>query len=77
MQNKNRLEHEIDNLPSNIKYRDQMISDMNSRLCGMYDIMAQIQDNIDDAIARLEAANNEQITIENVCSILNNFSIEY
>lgn len=53
MQNKNRLEHEIDNLPPNIKYRDQMISDMNSRLCGMYEIMAQIQDNIDDAIARL------------------------
>lgn len=77
MQNKNRLEHEIDNLPSNIKYRDQMISDMNSRLYGMYDIMAQIQDNIDDAMARLEAASNEQITIENVYSILNNFSTLY
>lgn len=77
MQNKNRLEHEIDNLPSNIKYRYQMISDMNSRLYGMYDIMAQIQDNIDDAMARLEAANNEQITIENVYSILNNFSMLY
>ena len=77
MQNKHRLEHEIDNLPSAIPYREQMIADMNKRLYGMYDIMAQIEEKIEDAMIRLEAANNEQITIENIYSILNNFNRLY
>ena len=77
MQNKHRLEQEIDNLPSTIPYREQMIADMNKRLYGMYDIMAQIEEKIEDAMIRLEAANNEQITIENIYSILNNFNRLY
>ena len=77
MQNKHRLEHEIDNLPSTIPYREQMIADMNKRLYGMYDIMAQIEEKIEDAMIRLEAAKNEQITIENIYSILNNFNKLY
>lgn len=77
MQNKNRLEHEIDTLPLEVKYREQMIRDMNSRLYGMYDIIAQIQDKIEDVMIRLDAAKNEQITIENIYSILNNFNLLY
>jgi hypothetical protein len=50
---------------------------MNKRLYGMYDIMAQIEEKIEDAMIRLEAANNEQITIENIYSILNNFNRLY
>ena len=77
LQNKNRLEHEIDNLPLTIRHRDQMITDMNTRLYGMYDIIAEIQDKIEEAKLRLEAVNNEIITLENIYSILSNFNILY
>ena len=75
MQNKNRLEHEIDTLPLDIKHRDEMISDMNSRLYSMYDTIDKIQTKIDNAKERIEASNNEGITLENVYSILGNFNM--
>ena len=75
MQNKNRLEHEIDTLPLDIKHRDEMISDMNSRLYSMYDTIDEIQTKIDNAKERIEASNNEGITLENVYSILGNFNM--
>lgn len=75
MQNKNRLEHEIDTLPLDIKHRDEMISDMNSRLYSMYDTIDEIQTKIDNAKERIEVSNNEGITLENVYSILGNFNM--
>ena len=74
LQNKNRLAHEIDTLPLDIKHRDEMISDMNERLYLMYDTIDEIQTKIDNAKERIEASKNEGITLENVYSILNNFN---
>ena len=72
--NKARLEKEIDTLPADVKFRDKKLHDMNLRLDGMYEVMAEIEESIADARLRKKAMEEEAITLENIRKILLNFT---
>lgn len=72
--NKARLEKEIDTLPADVKYRDKKLHDMNLRLDGMYEVIAEIEESIADARLRKKAMEEEAITLENIRKILLNFT---
>lgn len=72
--NKARLEKEIDTLPFDAKFRERKLRDMNARLDGMYETIADIEELIADANLRKKAMEQEAITLENINKILLNFS---
>jgi len=72
--NKARLEKEIDALPFDAKFRERKLHDMNARLDGMYETIAEIEELISDANLRKKAMEEEAITLENIYKILLNFS---
>ena len=72
--NKARLEKEIDTLPFDTKFRERKLHDMNLRLDGMYEAIAEIEELIADANLRKKAMEEEAITLENIYKILLNFS---
>lgn len=73
-QNKARLEKEIDMLPFDTKFRERKLSDMNLRLDGMYETIAEIEALLADANLRKKAMEDEAVTLENIYKILSNFS---
>lgn len=73
--NKSRLETEIDNLPLDAKYRERKLADMTSRLDSLYDVIAQIEYQIQDVDLRIKAVEEEKLTLDNIYSLLNNFDI--
>ena len=75
--NKNRLETELDTLPMDAKYRDRKIKDMTSRIDSMYDVIAEIEEKIDDARYRKHAIEEKSLTFENIYQILVHFSKIY
>ncbi len=72
--NKARLEKEIDTLPTDAKFRERKLHDMNARLDRMYETIAEIEELIADANLRKKAMEQEAITLENIYKILLNFS---
>lgn len=72
--NKARLEKGIDALPFDAKFRERKLHDMNARLDGMYETIAEIEELIADANLRKKAMEEEAITLENIYNILLNFS---
>ena len=72
--NKARLEKEIDTLPADVKFRDKKLHDMNLRLDGMYEVIAEIEESIADARLRKKAMEEEAITLENIRKILLDFT---
>lgn len=77
MHRKNRIENDIDNLPIDSKHYDEMYSDLNTRLYKMYDVISEIQDRIENLTSRMDAVQSEEITIENIYTILKNFNSLY
>ena len=77
MYRKNRIENDIDNLPIDSKHYDEMYSDLNTRLYKMYDVISEIQDRIEDLTSRMDVVQSEEITIENIYTILKNFNSLY
>ena len=75
--NKTRLEQEIDNLPLDAKFRERKIKDMTLRLDGLYDVICELEEKIQDAYLRKEAIENEKVTLENIYKILKNFGLLY
>ena len=71
---KARLEKEIDTLPFDTKFRDRKLHDMNLRLDGMYETIAEIEELIADADLRKKVMEEEAVTLENIYKILLNFS---
>lgn len=72
--NKARLEKEIDTLPADTKFRERKLRDMNARLDGMYETIAEIEELIADVNLRKKAMEQEAVTLENIYKILLNFS---
>lgn len=72
--NKARLEKEIDTLHFDVKFHERKLHDMNARLNGMYETIAEIEELIADANLRKKAMEEEAITLENIYKILLNFS---
>ena len=75
--NKSRLEREIDTLPLGAAHRDRKILDMTTRLDALYDNIAEIESNIEDARFRKKAAEEKALTLENIYKILMHFSEFY
>lgn len=75
--NKSRLEREIDTLPLGAAHRDRKILDMTTRLEALYDNIAEIESNIEDARFRKKAAEKKALTLENIYKILMHFSEFY
>lgn len=75
--NKSRLEREIDTLPLGAAHRDRKILDMTTRLDALYDNIAEIESNIEDARFRKKAAEEKALTLENIYKILMHFSELY
>ena len=75
--NKSRLEREIDTLPLGAAHRDRKILDMTTRLDTLYDNIAEIESNIEDARFRKKAAEEKALTLENIYKILMHFSELY
>lgn len=72
--NKARLEKEIDTLPADTKFRERKLHDMNMRLDGMYETIAEIEELIADSNLRKKVTEQEAVTLENIYKILLNFS---
>ena len=77
MQNKNRLENEIDNLPIDAKHRERKLEDMTKRLDSLYDLMVEIEERIDDAKLRKNAIEMKTISLENIYAIMQKFTELY
>ncbi|RXI40144.1 recombinase family protein [Clostridium tetani] len=75
--NKARLENEIDTLPEDTRYRERKLHDMTIRLDGLYDIMVELEDKIEDAKLRLQSVVRDAITLDNVYKLLINFEKVY
>ncbi len=75
--NKARLEREIDSLPIDVAHRERKIPDMTLRLDGLYDTIAEIEANIEDARTRRKSVEAEFITMENIYKILEHFNELY
>lgn len=72
--NKARLEKEIDTLPFDTKFRERKLRDLNARLDGMYETIAELEKLIGDAKLQKKAMEEEAVTLENIYRILLNFS---
>lgn len=68
---------ELDTLPIDAKYRDRKIKDMTTRIDSMYDVIAEIEEKIDDARYRKHAIEEKSLTFENIYRILEHFSKIY
>ena len=75
--NKTRLENEIDSLPEDTRFRERKIHDMTLRLDGLYDIIVELEEKIQDVLLRRKAVEQDAITLENIYTLLANFDKVY
>lgn len=75
--NKSHLEREIDTLPADAKYRERKLHDMTLRLDGLYDVIIELEERIEDARLRRNAVEMETVTLDNVYQIMLNFGKLY
>ena len=75
--NKTRLENEIDSLPEDTRFRERKIHDMTLRLDGLYDIIVELEEKIEDVLLRRKAVEQDAITLENIYTLLANFDKVY
>ena len=75
--NKTRLENEIDSLPEDTRFRERKINDMTLRLDGLYDIIVELEEKIQDVLLRRKAVEQDAITLENIYTLLANFDKVY
>ena len=75
--NKTRLENEIDSLPEDTRFRERKLHDMTLRLDGLYDIIVELEEKIEDVLLRRKAVEQNAITLENIYTLLANFDKVY
>lgn len=75
--NKTRLENEIDSLPEDTRFRKRKLHDMTLRLDGLYDIIVELEEKIEDVKLRCKAVEQDAITLENIYTLLANFEKVY
>ncbi len=75
--NKTRLENEIDSLPEDTRFRERKVHDMTLRLDGLYDIIVELEEKIEDVLLRRKAVEQDAITLENIYTLLANFDIVF
>jgi len=67
--NKTRLENEIDSLPEDTRFRERKLHDMTLRLDGLYDIIVELEEKIEDVKLRRKAVEQDAITLENIYTL--------
>ncbi|WP_350445995.1 zinc ribbon domain-containing protein [Anaeromonas gelatinilytica] len=75
--NKTRLENEIDSLPEETRFRERKLHDMTLWLDGLYDIIVELEEKIEDVKLRRKAVEQDAITLENIYTLLANFDKVY
>lgn len=75
--NKTRLEKEIDSLPEDTRFRERKLHDMTLRLDGLYDIIVELEEKIEDVKLLRKAVEQDAITLENIYTLLANFDKVY
>ena len=75
--NKTRLENEIDTLPEDSRFRDRKLHDMTIRLDGLYDIIVDLEEKIEDAKLKRRSVEMNAITMDNVYKLMINFEKVY
>ncbi len=75
--NKTRLENEIDSLPEDTRFRERKLHDMTLRLDGLYDVIVELKEMIEDVNLRRKAVEQDAITLENIYTLLANFEKVY
>lgn len=75
--NKSRLEKDLDSLPIDVSHRERKVHDMILRLDSLYDVLAEIEDKINDAKCRKKAIEVETLTLDNIYRILEHFGEIY
>ena len=75
--NKTCLENEIDSLPEDTRFRERKLHDMTFRLDGLYDIIVELEEKIEDVKLRRKAVEQDAITPENIYTLLANFNNVY
>ena len=74
---KSRIGKEIDSLPEDTRFRDRKVHDMTLRLDGLYDIIVELEEKIEDVLLRRKAVEQDAITLENIYTLLANFDIVF
>lgn len=77
MANKTQLEEEIDNMPSEIKNRKSRRSKLNERLYSLYDKIEMIEERIANCNVKMSKLRNEELTLDNIKTLLENFKDIY
>ena len=71
---KESLEDEIDSLPKNLKNRERIYKDLTKRLYGMYDVIDDLEGRIKDVNLKINGVKQNEMTLDNIYSILKNFN---
>ena len=77
IQNKMRLENELDNLPLDEKYRDKKIENLNRRIYALYDVMADIEEKIEVLENKKRSIEENSINSEKIYSLICQFDELY
>ena len=72
-----RLENELDNLPLDEKHRDKKIEDFNRRIYGLYDVMADIEEKIEELENKKISIEENSINAEKIFSLICQFDELY
>ena len=77
LDNKARVEFELDNMPLDIKHRERRINDLNSRLDELYDIMDDLETRINDITVKMASIELGQVTNDKVMAAIQSFDNLY
>ena len=77
LDNKNRVENELDNMPLDTKYRERKINDLNKRLDNLYDVIDDLETKINGLNIQISSVELGKINKDNVINALNQFDKLY
>ena len=77
LDNKNRVENELDNMPLDTKYRERKIHDLNKRLDNLYDVIDELESKINGLNVQISSVELGMINKDNVINALNQFDKLY
>ena len=69
-ESKKKLEYEIDNMPLDVKHRDDKLKDKNDRLDSIYDIIDELKTKINGINVRLASSKTGKTTKDTISEIL-------
>ena len=77
LENKKRIEFELDNMPLDAKHRERKIESLNSRLDDLYDVIDDLETRINDVEVKMESIELGKITNEKILASIKSFDELY